>query len=51
MVPAVLGLMHMLREREVAFGHVGGGLAMLGLLAFTGIVAMELVHVADGRRR
>jgi hypothetical protein len=41
-VPAVLGLMHMLREREVAFGHVGGGLAMLGLLAFTGIVAMEL---------
>jgi hypothetical protein len=43
MVPAVLGLMHMLREREVAFGHVGAGLAMLGLLAFTGIVAMELV--------
>jgi hypothetical protein len=33
--------MHMLREREVAFGHVGGGLAMLGLLAFAGIVGME----------
>ena len=43
MVPALLGLMHMLRERQVALGHVGGGLAMLGLLAFTGIVAMELV--------
>jgi hypothetical protein len=43
MVPAVLGLMHMLRDREVAFGHVGGGLAMLGLLAFAGIVGMELV--------
>ena len=28
-VPVVLGLMHMMREREVAFGHVGGGLAML----------------------
>jgi len=42
MVPAVLGLTHMLREREVAFGHVGGGLAMLGLLAFAGIVGMEL---------
>src|SRR3954467_9734588 len=42
MVPALLGLMHMLREREVAFGHVGGGLAMLGLLAFAGIVGMEL---------
>jgi hypothetical protein len=42
-VPVVLGLMHMLREREVALGHVGGGLAMLGLLAFAGIVGMEMV--------
>ena len=40
-VPAVLGLMHMLREREVAFGHVGGALAMVGLLATTGLVAIE----------
>ena len=40
-VPAVLGLMHMLREREVALGHVGGGLGLVGLLAFTGIVAIE----------
>jgi hypothetical protein len=40
-VPAVLGLMHMLREREVALGHVGGGLGLLGILAFVGIVAME----------
>jgi hypothetical protein len=42
MVPALLGLMHMLRERQVTLGHLGGGLAMLGLLAFVGIVAMEL---------
>jgi hypothetical protein len=40
-VPAVLGLMHMLREREVAFGHIGGGLALVGLLATTAIVAIE----------
>jgi len=40
-VPAVLGLMHMLREREVAFGHVGGALAMVGLLATTGVVAID----------
>ena len=40
---ATLGLMHMLRERQVTLGHVGGGLAMVGLLAFVGIVAMELV--------
>jgi hypothetical protein len=53
-VPVVLGLMHMLREREVAFGHVGGGLAMLGLLAFAGVVGMELVMwqmVAGGSTR
>jgi hypothetical protein len=42
-VPALLGLMHMLRERQVTLGHVGGGLGMVGLLAFVGIVAMELV--------
>lgn len=39
--PAVLGLMHMLREREVAWGHIGGGLAMLGLFALTGLVAID----------
>ena len=32
MVPAMLGLMHMLREREVAFGHLGGAIALIGLL-------------------
>lgn len=40
-VPATLGFMHMLREREVAWGHAGGGLAMLGIIAFVGIVTVE----------
>jgi hypothetical protein len=40
-VPAVLGLMHMMREREVAYGHIGGALAMVGLLATTAIVSIE----------
>jgi len=39
-VPAVLGLMHMLREREVAWGHIGGGLAMLGLLGYPFLVEL-----------
>jgi hypothetical protein len=42
-VPAVMGLMHMLRERRTILGHVGGGLALLGILAFTGAVAINLV--------
>jgi hypothetical protein len=41
-VPAVLGFMHMLRERRVLFGHLGGGLALIGLLAITGSVAFQL---------
>lgn len=40
-VPAILGLMHMLREREVAWGHVGGGLAMIGVLALIGVVSID----------
>jgi len=42
-VPAVLGLMHMLREREVAHGHLGGGLALLGTMAAIGSVATGFV--------
>jgi hypothetical protein len=33
--------MHMLRERQVALGHVGGGLGLVGLLALTGIVTID----------
>jgi len=40
-VPAVLGLMHMLREREVALGHLGGGLGLVGILAFVGLVSLD----------
>jgi hypothetical protein len=42
-IPAVLGFMHMLRERQVAYGHVGGALALLGIVAWTGLMALELV--------
>jgi hypothetical protein len=43
-VPAVLGLMHMLREREVAWGHVGGGLGIVGLFGYFGVVTMGIVQ-------
>jgi hypothetical protein len=43
LVPAILGLMHMLREREVAFGHLGGALALVGTLAAVGATAMGFV--------
>ena len=42
-VPAVLGLMHMLRERRAAVGHVGGGLALFGLLMLMAQTAVAMV--------
>jgi hypothetical protein len=50
-IGAVLGLMHMLREREVAYGHIGGALALVGLVATTaqlGAHATLFAMVEDG---
>jgi hypothetical protein len=50
-VGATLGLMHMLREREVAYGHVGGALALLGFLAsmaMAGMFMLAWAMVRDG---
>jgi hypothetical protein len=47
MVPAALGLMHMLREREVAFGHMGGGLSLVGLMGLAGLIGMDVGGTTD----
>ncbi len=46
-LPAVLGLMHLLRESATAFGHVGGGLAMIGLFGATAVVAVDGIAVSQ----
>jgi uncharacterized membrane protein len=54
LVPALLGLMHMLRERRVAYGHLGGGLALIGALSFalfSGVMLMEWQMVRGGASR
>lgn len=43
-VPAILGLMHMLRERQWQVGTVGGALALLGVVFSAGTVALSLVQ-------
>jgi len=43
-VPAILGLMHMLRERQWAMGTIGGGLALIGVVFSAGTVALSLVQ-------
>jgi hypothetical protein len=50
-IVATLGLMHMLRERGVTYGHVGGGLALIGLvlaMASVGATAVMWQMVKDG---
>lgn len=47
MAPAALGLMHMLREREVAYGHLGGGLSLIGVMGIAGLVGMDVGGSAD----
>ena len=47
MVPAALGLMHMLREREVAWGHMGGGLSLIGLMGTAGLIGMDVGGTTD----
>ena len=50
-IGAVLGLMHMLRERMAAYGHVGGAMALLGLVAYAaqfGALMLAWQMVADG---
>lgn len=49
-VPAVLGLAHMLRERQMWMATIGAGVALVGILASVGGVAIALVawQMVDG---
>jgi hypothetical protein len=47
LLPAILGLMHLLTERATAFGHVAGGLAMIGLFGATAVVAVDGIAVSQ----
>ncbi len=43
LVPALLGLLHLLRHRAVVLGHIGGGLALVGVFGYMGVLATEFV--------
>ena len=45
-IVATLGLMHMLRERMVTYGHLGGGMALLGLVLAMAAFGASLVFWA-----
>nr|MBA2599305.1 hypothetical protein [Actinomycetota bacterium] len=46
-LPVVLALMHLLKERETRFGHLGGGLAIIGLFGATAVVAVDGIAVSQ----
>lgn len=39
-VPAILGMIHLVRGRGVVLGHIGGGLALIGVLGYAGHQAL-----------
>lgn len=53
LVPALLGLLHLLKGRGVVLGHIGGGLALAGVFGYMGVLATEfvLLEMAEGGRR
>ncbi len=46
-LPAILGLMHLLRQRATGFGHVGGGLVIIGLFGAAAVVAVDGIAVSE----
>ena len=42
-IPGILGVMHMLKARRPALGHVGAGLALLGVVSLAVVVGTEFV--------
>ena len=45
MVPAIFGIMHLLRRHSVALGHLGGALAILGFVSFAAVAGTEMINI------
>jgi hypothetical protein len=45
LIPAVLGLVHLLSDRAVTLGHIGGGLVLLGLYFHAAVIGYSLVEL------
>lgn len=45
MVPAVIGVMHVLRYRSVVLAHIGGALLLVGLISFAFVAGTEFINL------
>jgi len=48
MVPAVIGIIHLLRNRSVILGHIGGTFAIIGLISFAFVGGTEFLLFGGG---
>ncbi|MFI6451333.1 hypothetical protein ACIBF6_07230 [Streptosporangium amethystogenes] len=44
MVPGIIGMIHLIRHRGVVFGHLSGGLALLGVVNFSGLMLGDFFY-------
>jgi hypothetical protein len=48
MIPAVIGILHLLRDRSVALGHIGGAFTIVGLISFAFVGGTEFLLFGAG---
>lgn len=44
LVPGIIGMVHLIRERAVLFGHIAGGLALLGVVNFSALMLGDFFY-------
>ncbi|WP_433376030.1 hypothetical protein [Streptosporangium sp. CA-115845] len=44
MIPGIIGMIHLIRHRGVVFGHLAGGLALLGVVNFSGLMLGDFIY-------
>ncbi|BCB77941.1 hypothetical protein GCM10022251_37480 [Phytohabitans flavus] len=44
LVPGIVGMVHLIRHRGVVFGHLAGGLTLLGIVNFSGLMLGDFFY-------
>lgn len=44
LLPGIIGMIHLIRQRGVVFGHIAGGLAFLGIVNFSGLMLGDFFY-------
>ncbi|WP_371780707.1 hypothetical protein [Streptosporangium subroseum] len=44
LIPGIIGMIHLIQHRGVLFGHIAGGLALLGVVNFSGLMLGDFFY-------